>query len=85
MFWRKRKDNLGEKIINSIEYEHCLKRISEISAEMQALRVKIVLLETDCSNLRGRFNQRLKSFGTEEIKKPEIETKEINTNEPIYI
>jgi hypothetical protein len=84
MFWKKGADDMGTKAINSIEYDACLKRISELSAEIKALSVKFEILQTDCSNLRGRFNQKLKSFGETEIPKPE-QPKEINTNEAVYI
>jgi len=84
VWFRKKTDNLDAKVINSIEYEQCLKRISELSAEIKMLNVKIEILQTDCSNLRGRFNQRLKSIGEGEIPKPE-QPKEINTTEPLFI
>lgn len=71
----------NKNVVNSDEYERISKRISELSARQEILDNKIEMLKTDVSNLRGRFNQRLKGFSKEE----ETQSKDINTGENIYL
>jgi len=67
MFWRK-QDDTGKKIINSSEYDECLKRISEIRTRVQAFEGDIEMLKTSISILRGNFNRKLKGLEEEEEK-----------------
>lgn len=82
MFWRKKTDNLGEKSLNSLEYEKCVRRMVEWDAKLESLSHKLDLLKTDVDNLRGRFNQRLKNFREEEKKE---EAKDLNLDNTIYL
>ena len=72
----KRADDTDKKIINSDEYDRVLKRISELNTDITALKGNYEILKSDISNLRGRFNQKLKGLQADEVK-PETE-KDIN-------
>jgi DNA anti-recombination protein RmuC len=82
MFWTKKTEDLGKKDINTDEYVKCLKRMAEIDSRVESLFNKFNLLQTDMENLRGRFNQKLKSFAEA---KPEAETKDLNSDNTIYL
>jgi len=79
MFWRNK--NLGEKNINSNEYDSVLKKISEINAELELFKTKLNLIKTDLDNLRGRFNQRIAKGREGDDKEAGEPTKELNNGE----
>jgi hypothetical protein len=72
-FHANRTNNTSSNVINSDEYDRVLKRISELDANFKLLKVDVDVLRTDVSNLRGKFNQRLKGLKEEE-QKQEIES-----------
>jgi len=78
MFGFKKNEDTGKKIINSAEYEHCLKRISEINSKVEALTNKLENIQTGLSSIRGKLNKRLE--GETNQPKPEVE-KDLNENE----
>ena len=57
--------------INSVEYEKLSKRITELVAEVETMRSKIKVLETDNANLRGNFNRKLSGIKKEELQEEE--------------
>lgn len=82
MWFKRKNNNLGEKSFNTEEYVKLLKRISELDTRLETIDNKYGILKTDVENLRGRFNQKLKSF-TEE--KPNAETKDLNLDNTVYL
>jgi chromosome segregation ATPase len=82
LFWKNDRRNNREAHINSIEYDFCLKRISELNSSIEAFKSKISLIESDVANLRGKFNQRLKGLKEEEIKVEE-KAKDIYTSDEL--
>lgn len=73
MFWRR-----NENPINSKEYEFLYKRIVELSAEVEELKNKYKILETNYDNLRGNFNRKLQGLKKEEVLEEIAEEKSIN-------
>jgi len=47
-----------DKKVNSIEYDTCLKRISEISSALSTLHVEVSKLSTDVASMRARMNRK---------------------------
>jgi len=68
MIWRKNES------VNSIEYEKLSKRITELVAEVETIRTKFKILETNYDNLRGNFNRKLSGIKKEEKAEEDIET-----------
>ena len=60
--------------INSIEYEKISKRVTEMLTEIETLRTKFKILETNYDNLRGQFNRKLSGIKKDEKVEEEIET-----------
>jgi predicted nucleic acid-binding Zn-ribbon protein len=56
------RHDTDKNIVNSKEYEKLFVRIVELDSKIETLSTKFKLLETDVSNLRGNFNQRLKAI-----------------------
>jgi len=75
------KNDSSKNHINSHEYEILFKRISELSSDIQACKTNFNILETDISNLRGKFNQRLKGLIAEEPEKKKEESETINNGD----
>ncbi len=76
MFWKKKP---LESLKNE-EYEKILNRISEIKHQIEEVKTKCELLETNYNDLRGKFNRKL-SILKEEMDQPEI-PKSLNTFSP---
>jgi len=70
-FSKKEQDDSSKKSLNSYEYEQVLKRISELYSRVSVFETSIEVLKTDISNLRGKFNQRLKGLAEAEKKEDE--------------
>ena len=67
----KKDEDTDKKVINSSEYDNCLKRISEIHSAVETLKSSVENIRTDVASLRGKFNQRFKGV---EDKPTEIES-----------
>ena len=79
--FKKYNDNSSKNVIHSEEYERILKRIIEIHTKNEILETKFKLLETDVSNLRGNFNNRLKAIKEREKTEEEKVTETFNKDE----
>jgi tRNA threonylcarbamoyladenosine modification (KEOPS) complex Pcc1 subunit len=73
-------NDTSKDIINSREYEKLASRISDISIDINSVKGNIEILRTDISNLRGKFNQRLKGFQEEDKKQEENKTETFNND-----
>jgi len=87
MFWNKKKEDgkvQDKKIMHSDEYEFVLKRLSEITSEISAIKADVKLLGTDLSDLRGKIDSRLRKI-RERDKQTESEdiTQDLNYGDPI--
>ena len=80
-FFNGRANNSSKDVINSSEYERLAVRISDIAADVKAVKADHELLKTDIANLRGKFNQRLKGLIVDEEKPKEKEIETINNTE----
>ena len=78
------KINTGTEVFNltSKEKENIVIKISkkntEIFSELEELKVKIKVLETDINNLRGNFNRKLTKLKKEDMEEKKEETQTIN-------
>lgn len=70
--------------INSSEYEKLSKRIIELLAEIETLRTKFKVLETNYDNLRGQFNRKLSGIKKDE-KIEELAETENNIKPNIFL
>jgi len=59
MFWKKTR-------INSDEYEHLHKRVTELNSLVLELSAKVASVQSDAANLRGQFNRKLTGIKKEE-------------------
>lgn len=73
-FWQKK----NEQHLNSSEYESISKKITNVSSELEELKNKFKVLETNCDNLRGNFNRKLRAIKNEDEEVEEEESKSIN-------
>lgn len=73
-FWRKNKD----EHLNSNEYESISKKVTELFTELEELKIKFKILETNYDNLRGNFNRKLTGIKKEEETEKATETQNIN-------
>jgi len=76
MFWRKKDE--GQKI-ESEEYRRLAAKLADIEASVSGYKAEVRLLQSDCDNLRGQFNRKLKGLAAEEKKE---EAKDLNKPEP---
>jgi len=81
MFWRKTPDTNKNTMVSD-EYRKCLDRFAEINSDVALLKAEIKILQTECDNLRGNFNRKLKALVPEEKKQEE---KDINNTNEIYL
>lgn len=63
MFWNRK--NLTQPL-TSHEYEELVKRFTQLMGEIEEVKVKFKILETNYDNLRGQFNRKLKPLAKEE-------------------
>ena len=68
MFWKKKE-------LKSDEYEILVKKISNLSMQVDELHSKLKTLWTEYDNLRGKFNRKLSG-----LKKEEEQTEETENN-----
>ena len=57
----KKNENQTKNPMGSDEYERLFKRIIDVAGEIGILKANLELTKTDLANLRGKFNQRLRS------------------------
>jgi archaellum component FlaC len=73
-FWQKK----NERYLNSEEFESISKKITSLSSELEEIKNKFKVLETNYDNLRGNFNRKLRQIRFEDEEEQEQETKSIN-------
>ena len=78
--WNRSNTSTNQTVINSEEYDKCLRRMSELDTGIKTVKSEIELLRTDLANLRGKFNAKLTRIKEEEAKE---ETKDIYTTNEI--
>lgn len=65
LFWKKH-DNTNQNASIPLEYDRLLRRLSDVSAEIELLKTTVKVMQTDLDNLRGNFNRKLKGLEKEE-------------------
>lgn len=78
MFW---KHDTSKNVINSTEYEDCLRRIIKINSETEILKANLEAYKLQLDNLRGNFSRKLKGMKEEEEKPEEKKIETINNQE----
>jgi len=74
-----------KKELKSEEYETLSNKLVDLRAEVKNMVGEVVLLRTECNNLRGQFNRKLAGLAKEEEKvapKEEEKPKDLNKPEP---
>jgi molecular chaperone GrpE (heat shock protein) len=70
-FWKK-----NEKVMKSEEFEELSKKITSLEAQIETLRHKYIMQDTEILNIRNRVIKKLRALQPEEEEKP----KNINSN-----
>jgi cell division protein FtsB len=76
--------SIKNESLNSAEYEKLSKRITELVTEIETLRTKFKILETNYDNLRGNFNRKLAGIKKDEKAEEIVET-ENNIKPSIFL
>jgi hypothetical protein len=79
-FFKKSNDPRKENL-NSLEYETCLKRISELDTKIRSFEGEFKIMQTSLDNLRGNFNRKLRGIKEEETKEEQKPTETIIKDE----
>lgn len=74
------KHDTNKKVVNSVEYEDCLRRIVKINSEVELLKAHLEAYKMQLDNLRGNFSRKLKAMSEEEEKVGQKEEEKENEN-----
>lgn len=69
--------NIFKRKLDSAEFGFLTNKVTTLLLEVDTLKSKIKQLETDCDNLRGQFNKKLRGIKKEEEKE---EDEDLNTS-----
>lgn len=68
-FWKKGT----EEFLTSKEFDTLSRKITELSSEVEDLKIKFRFMNTNYDNLRGQFNRKLSGLKKEEEQQPDEE------------
>jgi hypothetical protein len=83
-FLKKSKNGYDKdkNVINSDEYELCVKRIISTGTDVTVLKTKVEALETSLANMRGFINRKIGDISSK--KETVEEPKDINNDNTVY-
>jgi len=81
MWFQKNKE---KQFLTSYEFESLSKKFIELYSEVENLKIKIKILETNTDNLRGNFNTKLRRIKKEELEEEPTDPKE-TINNPVIL